>query len=355
MIMKAIFALPDMGPGGAERVVSILCREFSLKGIETEIWMLFGNRIHYELPFDTIVKELNLLALPKIKRLSLLRKRLKKEKNITEDVSVLALHDSSLKYVEGASLGLNIRIISCERNNPYVKGTGVLSRIKAVFPYLCSSFSIFQTYDARKYYSIIPDKRCAVIPNPITPVSIRWNGDIDSMKLISVCRLHNQKNLPMTVDVIDILKNKYPDIHLDIYGEGPLENELKELIRKRKLDKNISLRGVTDNVVEKLANSSVYISTSDFEGISNSMLEAMSVGMPIVCTDCPIGGAALMLSDGAGLLSGVGDAESVARNVDSVLTNKDYAKELALRAYEKSQLYSPEKIAEQWLETMKRK
>lgn len=57
----------------------------------------------------------------------------------------------------------------------------------------------------------------------------------------------------------------------------------------------------------------MYVLSSDYEGISNSMLEAMALGIPVVATDCPIGGSRMYIKDGVnGFLVPVGDAEALA-------------------------------------------
>ena len=53
--------------------------------------------------------------------------------------------------------------------------------------------------------------------------------------------------------------------------------------------------GQKANVHSYIINASMFVSSSDFEGMSNSMLEAMAIGLPVVCTDCPIGGAKMVI------------------------------------------------------------
>ena len=352
--MKIIFAIPDMGSGGAERVISVLCENFTTQNISVEILMLFGGRRHYQLPPSIKIRELNLLQLSAIKRVYILRNIFKDLNSKDGPISVYAFHDSVLKYLLVASIGFDIRIISSERNNPYVKGKSWFSRLKASIPYLLSSHTVFQTPAARKYY-FLPQYKCSVIPNPITEAKHAWTGDLSPEKLVSICRLHSQKNIPMSLRAINILKDRLPNIHLDIYGEGNLKDSLHQQIIDMGLSKHVSLQGVTNNVTKVLSESSIFISTSDFEGISNSMLEAMSVGMPVLCTDCPIGGASMMIGDDAGLLSKVGDAEAFAKKLFLLLSDKEMAHKLAANAKSKSKNYSLKTIAQKWLSLAKRK
>ena len=345
---KAIFILPDLGSGGAERVVSILCAEFIKKGAEVDVIMMLGGRIQYD--FDKSIKchNLNLLQYSFLKRIGVLRCLLKSLLKGNSKTAIFAFHDSCLNYTLAASVGLNVKIISSERNNPYRKGTSLWSKIKATIPYALSSCIVFQTVEARKYYGLLLEKKCRIIPNPIVCSDYLWRQNISPQSLISVCRLHEQKNIPMTLDVIRILKTKIPQIHLDIYGEGDLKKRIEKMIIEKDIKDNVSLCGTTKNVTKVLSEHSVFISTSDFEGISNSMLEAMSVGMPIICTNCPIGGAELMLSDGAGILTPVKDVTAFTDELYKILSDRQLAIKLGKTAYEKSLQFSPEKIAESW-------
>lgn len=346
--MKVVFALPDLGSGGAERVVSLLSREFINKGYSVDIIMMFGNRVQYQLHPKVNLMQLNLGKFSILKRIKKVRQQLK-ELIRDEKVIIVPFQDSVLNTMLVASFGLKVRVIACERNNPYIKGTSLAKKIWAMLPFKLADYCVFQTPDARKYYSIVSDNHCTVIPNPITIPEITWNGNVDERCLISICRLHKQKNLPMTLEVIQMLKGKYPNIHLDIYGEGELKEPILAEIRNKGLQTNITLCGTTKQVTQKLAESSIFISTSDFEGISNSMLEAMAVGVPMVCTDCPIGGARLMLAGGAGLLSEVGNTKQFSEKLDTLLSDHHKCAVMSAIAKDKASWYAPIHIAQQWI------
>ena len=345
--MRIIFALPDLGSGGAERVVSLLSSELKRKGYDIDILMFFGNHVHYSIDGAVNIVQMNLNSIPLFKRIKAVRQYVKAI--LQEGKAILVpFQDSVLKTCLAATIGLKIPVIACERNNPYIKGISLFKKLKAMLPYWLADHCIFQTHDAREYYSIIRDENCSVITNPITIPNITWIGEMSEKKLISVCRLHRQKNLPMTLDVVELIKKHHPEVHLSIFGEGPLKDTLEEEIRKRGLSNNVTLCGTTRQVPFELSRSSIFISTSDFEGISNSMLEAMAVGVPMVCTDCPIGGARLMLHNGAGILVPVGDVDYFAESVLRLLNGSIDYKKLSEMAIERAKEYTPLKISNKW-------
>lgn len=346
--MKVVFLLPDMGFGGAERVVSIISKELVDLGHSVDIVCLYGSRVQYEV-FDSVkVLDFSKYNTDLYHRIIHLHKYLRSEKKIYHQVVAVAFQSSCLNSVLFASVFTGVRVVSTERSNPYKKGTSAISRLRASIPFLLSDLGVFQTNDARAYYHLMPDKKSVVISNPITPSSISWKHNLTPSGIISVCRLHPGKNLKMSFDAIARLKPKYPNIHLDVFGAGHIEGELKEQVKDLELEENISFKGNTNRVLEELSQHSVYISTSNYEGVSNSMLEAMSVGMPIVCTDCPIGGARMMLEDNCGLLSPVGDVDGFVEKLDYVLSHPQQALIMADNARNKTINYSPQNVAKEW-------
>lgn len=347
--MKVIFALPNMSSGGAERVVSILANHLVTQQVRVEIWLYYGFTLQYPLNSSVRIVFLDLSKQSTLKRILTIHKRLKDEKKSKERIVFVPFLSAILNISVLANFGIGVPLVACERNNPFIHGSKWYRQLKAQIPFLMADHCIFQTPDARAYYSLVSDNQCSVITNPIPGSSISWNGSTSPQKLISVCRLHRQKNLPMTLDVIERLKDRFPDIHLDIYGEGDLKESIEAEISKRGLSEQVNLKGVTKEVHLRLAEASVFISTSDYEGISNSMLEAMSVGMPIVCTDCPIGGARLMLQGGAGVLTPIRDVNAFVSEVENLLNNPKQAISLGQKAKEVSRQYSAKRITQMWL------
>lgn len=345
--MKIAFILPNISSGGAERVVSILSASLVEKGYDVDIVLLYDGKIQYEI--DQRVKIVNLMTAgeSKVKRILTLRKYIKNERSHTE-IILVPFQDSCLKNAAMARVFLKVPLIACERNNPYRKGKSLIRKIKAAIPFVLANHCVFQTEDARNYYHIVPDKKCSVIINPIQTPKYSWSGNTDASKMIMVCRLHRQKNIKMLIDAIALARLDIPEVCVHIYGEGDLLDELKIYAKEKAVENAVIFEGRTDDIQSKLSMSSIFLLTSDFEGISNAMLEAMSVGMPLICTDCPIGGARLMLADGAGILSPVGDARAFADNIIALLRDTEKMYSIAKAAKQKANEFSVEFIVNQW-------
>ena len=85
--------------------------------------------------------------------------------------------------------------------------------------------------------------------------------------------------------------------------------------------------------------------------MSNSMLEAMAMGMPCVCTDCPAGGARAVITDHVnGILTPVGDAEALYQAMKELIDNPELANRLGENAVKVREEQSTEKIIKKWME-----
>ena len=97
----------------------------------------------------------------------------------------------------------------------------------------------------------------------------------------------------------------------------------------------------------------MYVNSSDYEGMSNAMLEAMAIGMPVICTDCPIGGAnAVIRNEGNGILTEVGNAKEMGEAMKKIAGDKELADRLSQNAAKIRNEMSLATIAKKWMELM---
>jgi glycosyltransferase involved in cell wall biosynthesis len=158
----------------------------------------------------------------------------------------------------------------------------------------------------------------------------------------------------MLIDAFEMLYKKHPEWHLTIYGEGELRDMLTKYIAGKELSDVISLPGFAKDIHEIMANAYMYVSSSDYEGISNSMLEALGIGLPCVCTDCPVGGAAMSIKDGeSGILTEVGDSKGLYEGMRRMIEDKSFALSVSKASRAINEELTLEKITNMWVETIK--
>ena len=177
----------------------------------------------------------------------------------------------------------------------------------------------------------------------------------DSKEIVCFGRLFESKNFPLMLDAFAIVKKTIPTAKLCIYGDGELREALEDKAEALGISDSVSFPGVTEDVASAMRNAAVYVSSSDYEGLSNSMLEAMAIGMPVVCTDCDGGGARWAVGNNErGLIVPKENAEELAEATEKMLNDNVFAKEKGEKAREWCRELSPKKTAGKWLDIISR-
>ena len=350
--MKVIFVVPNLGPGGAERVISILSNSFVENDIDVDIFLLRDNRISYQLSERVNIVYFNIDLLSCAARVScrIMREYFKNQKRNNDKVIIIPFLDTCLKHVLVSSIGLKIPVIASERNDPYQKGTSLISRIKANIPYLLASCCVFQTKGAKEYYCGWVRRKGHIIMNPlIIGEDVEWQGQT-SKHIVSVGRLEPQKNQLLLIDAFSHIHNEYPEYILEIYGEGTLREKLKQRIEALGLGEVVFLCGHSPDIQNVLVNAYLFVLPSDYEGMSNALIEALSIGMPVVTTDHPCGGARMLVDNGInGILVPVKHERAMICAVKNMLENQAFASQIGKEAYKVRELLSVQKITKEWL------
>lgn len=107
------------------------------------------------------------------------------------------------------------------------------------------------------------------------------------LSLVSVGRLEYQKGFDILIKSFSSVIKNFPRAKLYIYGKGSQYNYLKKLIYDLSLSESIFLKGFNSDIVDSLLKSKLFLLASRYEGFSNALLEALSLGIPVVTTRCP--------------------------------------------------------------------
>jgi len=137
--------------------------------------------------------------------------------------------------------------------------------------------------------------------------------------LISVGRLTEQKGYPCLIEAFNNLIKKYPDLALIILGEGEDREKLEREVKIKNLKENISFLRNKDNVPEYLAASDVFVSSSLWEGLPLSILEAMASRLPVIATQ--VGGVPEIIKEGeTGFLVEPKNSKALAEKIGYLLS-----------------------------------
>ncbi len=233
--------------------------------------------------------------------------------------------------------------------------------VNTIYEKMIAYCSDFYDYESRinKYDQIIlltkedkeknwPDyDNISVIPNPLTEDNSILSS-LDTKTIITSGRLEKPKNFQSLINAFSLVSKLHSDWKLEIYGEGSQRRELQDMINRLET-KNIFLKGYTDNIYEKLAQSSLFVSTSIFEGFGLSIIEAMSCGLPIVSYECPCGPKDIIEDNKSGFLITVNDERKLAEKINLLIEDQNLRKRMGSNAREASEKYKIEKIIPIWM------
>lgn len=147
------------------------------------------------------------------------------------------------------------------------------------------------------------------------------------IQLISVGRLEKVKNYSLLLRAISILlkKKKYSNFNLTIVGDGSQYNDLSSMINEYELHPWVTLLGAKDNIAELLNLADVFVLPSFSEGLSCSILEAMSCGLPILASDVG-GNREIIVPNKTGWLFKSNDIADLVNKLDFLMRNKQILK-----------------------------
>ncbi len=353
--MKILFYIGSLGKGGAERVISNLAN-YLVNDNEVIIMTDLKRNSKYKLNENVTIfsldKDDNVLKFKifkifnNIKRLKNMNKTLNK---IKPDAIISFLPNPSYRILLLKRI-IKVPVIISVRNDPNAEYNNFIKKFLVKVLYSRANGFVFQTEEARNWFSKKIQDKSAIIPNPINPDFIcePYKGEREKT-IINIGRLAQQKNQKLLIDAFYEIQKKYPDYILKIYGEGKLREKLEEQINELKLENKVFLMGIKDNIKEEIYKAGMFVLSSDFEGMPNTLMEAMALGLPCISTDCPCGGPKFLIKDKEnGLLTEVGNKEELIDAIKYIINNQNEAKKMGNNANKICKILNPNLINDKW-------
>jgi glycosyltransferase involved in cell wall biosynthesis len=196
---------------------------------------------------------------------------------------------------------------------------------------------------------ILPNPKIVYIPNAVPQSSLSSN--LYSKTIICVARINKDKRQYLIIEAFHLLKKQFPDWYVELWGDDKACEkdvvEVKNLIKNLDLENNIKLCGTTNEIPQKLANSSIFAFPSALEGFSLALTEAFSIGLPVVgCNDCPF--VRSIIKNGINGLLSDPTAESFAACLSILMKDRELRMRLGTHGKEEMKLFSPNIVWEKW-------
>lgn len=354
--MDLFIVCGNLRAGGAERVVSILANKFQSIGHSISVITWYETDVFYK--FEPNIR---ILQIPVVSgkngfagQMKWFRTFVKREQ---PDVVLSFLAPFNILTVFSL-IGVKIPILVAERNDPYFvspKHNGFWKVIRNV-AYNKADGILVQTNMSKSHFPKYLQDNATVIFNPVTfsPEKIGVALRIEKRKeIVSVTRLHEQKNVQMLIRSFAEVHKMHPEYTLTVYGEGELRGELETLVRELGLVKFVSLPGKKSNVHDLIVGAEIFAMASDFEGMSNSLIEAMCLGLP--CISTKVSGSTDLIQDHKnGILIDTGSQEQLTHALLELIYDSQKRERYGREASKLYEMLNVDVISDQWLGYIKK-
>ena len=251
---------------------------------------------------------------------------------------------------------LHIPVAVSVRADPELEYPGAAMMLAAKHYYKKASLVIMQTDESLGFFGNRIQRKATVLRNPIDPVFLKSRTDGAKEKVIlAVGRCDENKNHSMIIDAFMAVSSKLSGYRLVIFGDGECRRDLEDKVEKLGMTDIISLPGATNDIAEKMKRSSIFVLASDSEGMPNSLIEAMCMGMTCISTDCPCGGPRMLIKDRVnGILIPVKGEKDLEKALIIAAQDSDGDRCMAHAAQRIRTEYSSEKVYGEWEQQLKR-
>lgn len=352
--MNIVCYINKLNDGGAERVMSVLANGLFKRG--HKVIMVTDYSTPNEYPLETGVIRVILDGDPSDRnpnagtrtkeRIAKLRKICKENQ---ADIVVSFMRLANFRSILATRFLKTKNLISV-RIDPKIGYRNKKEAMLAKVLYPMSNGCVFQTYDAKSWFSPKIQKRSSVIFNPVSAAFYHIEpAAMQKKKIVSCGRLEKQKRFDLLIDAFHKVCDEFPDYKLEIYGVGALQEKLQAQIDTLGRQNRIKLMGRSEDVPNTIKSASLFVLSSDYEGLPNALMEAMVLGLPVISTDCGGGGARALIDDSVdGVIVPCDDADALANAIRASLADPTAAKQMGERAAQKAKGFSTENVVAQW-------
>jgi len=358
--LRLLFVIKSLGPGGAERVLSILTAELAERGHQVDLasfdepgwtdFYHFDSRIvRHRLGVGEVARSSSPIDL--LRQAITLRRLLQRQ---SPEVAIGFMH-SAFVPLGVAAVGTGIPVIASEHTayDHYRSLGSQAALVRATAP-LFAAFTATSNPVRAGFPRSIRD-RMSVIANPVVfsgkgRKTSRSVGHV----LLSVGVLRPEKRHDILIAAFARLADRFPDWTLRIVGDGPRRRELERQVEEAKLEGRVAFAGAVPDVAPEYAVGDLFAIPSSYESFGLATAEALAAGVPAVgFADCP--GTNEIIHDGVNglLMSGADRVEALAQGLATLMSDEERRAGLGSAGPASVAKYSVESVADQWEELLR--
>ena len=342
---KIVFLIGNLQRHGAEKVITLLAEHFCEEGWAVDILTLLDGKrdftLSHRIRHIPVCRPNRGYAANILFWIRGIRRYMRAER--PQAVVSFVARINLLAII--ACLGLKKRIVVSERNDPSADGRSFLIKLATHVLYGLADCVVFQTKWARSCFPSGITAKGIVIPNPVQVTA--HASEPTQGKIAAVGRLEPQKNHCLLLEAFATIKTRHPQSVLHLYGDGSLRETITSRATALHIADSVVLPGSVDNVHERIADAAMFVLPSDYEGLSNALLEALTMGLPCISTQCA--GSNEVIRDGVnGLLVPVRNKERLAEAMERLIADRELAMRLGAKAAQLSGAYCCETVLRQW-------
>ncbi|MBD5403649.1 MAG: glycosyltransferase family 4 protein [Treponema sp.] len=260
-----------------------------------------------------------------------------KSENVDCLIGTYSLFNALITKIHG------VKTIGCEHFN-YESAPKVHRLIRRFFYPKLDAVVVLTERDKKHYVFL---KNACVIPNSLS-FTPRTFSSCRNKKMISLGRLTKQKGYDLLIDSMSMIKDEITDWSVEIFGAGEDKESLEHKIHENGLEDILSIKPPVSDVESVYSSSSIYLSSSRYEGLQMTLLEAQSCGVPCIVFDCPCGPAEIVEDNKTGFVVPLGDRKYFAKKILELVENERMRIEFGKNAAIEAGRFSSESVAEKW-------
>jgi len=353
--IRVSFVIADLEGGGTQRVVSVMANAWVHAGRDVTV-------ITFSTP-ETDFFVLNSM----VRRISLNGQRRSPSvfsALFANFVRLLrlrrAIRDNGAPVVVGfigqtnvllilAALGLDMRVVVCERNDLFRQSIGVpWDWCRRRFYPVADVVTTNSREVLNRMRAFIDPHKLAYLPNPLIVPPGNERDETVSSAVLAVGRLAWQKAYDVLIQAFALLQPEHPEWCLVILGEGEERQRLEDLMLNLNVDESVELRGRIADPFPIYRSAQIFVMPSRHEGMPNALIEAMSCGIAPIVSDATAGALEYVVHDVSGLVVPVDDAPALAAAIQRLIVDIPLRCRLGSEARKRVQGLSVEDVTPEW-------